>query len=49
MIQGIKHGFQGMGVKSLEDLNNKVSSGHLRFEIRSPSSQREGGVHSLSA
>ena len=49
MIQGVKHGFQGMGVKSLEDLNNKVSSGEVRFEIRSPSSQREGGVHSLTS
>lgn len=49
MIQGIKHGFQGMGVKSLEDLNNKVISGEVRFEIRSPSSQKEGGVHSLTS
>ena len=49
MVQGIKHGFQGMGVINLENLNNKMMSGELRFEIRSHSSQKEGGVHSLSS
>jgi IMP dehydrogenase len=49
MVQGLKHGFQGMGVKNLENLYKKVDSGELRFEIRSPSSQKEGGVHSLSS
>ncbi|CAN0478512.1 unnamed protein product [Hapterophycus canaliculatus] len=36
-----------MGVKSLADLHAEVYEGTIRFEIRSPSAQKEGGVHDL--
>lgn len=36
-----------MGVKSLADAHAEVYEGAIRFEIRSPSAQKEGGVHDL--
>ncbi|CAM9187213.1 unnamed protein product [Sphacelaria rigidula] len=36
-----------MGVKSLADAHAEVYDGAIRFEIRSPSAQKEGGVHDL--
>lgn len=36
-----------MGVKSLADAHADVYEGTIRFEIRSPSAQKEGGVHDL--
>lgn len=36
-----------MGVKSLADAHAEVYEGTIRFEIRSPSAQKEGGVHDL--
>lgn len=47
LVQGVKHGMQDLGSKSLEDLTEKLHSGELRFELRSPAAQREGGVHNL--
>merc|ERR1712187_524900 len=47
LIQGMKHGMQDMGARSLEDLKSQLYSGTLRFELRSPAAQREGGVHDL--
>lgn len=47
LVQGIKHGMQDLGKKSLEQLNDALTSGDLRFELRSPAAQREGGVHNL--
>ncbi|CAN0278990.1 unnamed protein product [Ectocarpus sp. 6 AP-2014] len=47
MAQSVRHGFQDMGVKSLADLHAEVYEGTIRFEIRSPSAQKEGGVHDL--
>lgn len=38
---------QDMGVKSLADAHAEVYDGAIRFEIRSPSAQKEGGVHDL--
>jgi len=45
--QGIKHGMQDIGAKSVEELTEQLYSGKLRFELRSPAAQREGGIHSL--
>jgi IMP dehydrogenase len=45
--QSIKHGLQDMGVPSLADLGPALASGELRFEMRSASAQKEGGVHNL--
>jgi len=47
LIQGIKHGMQDLGSSSLENLRHSLHSGELRFELRSPAAQREGGVHGL--
>merc|ERR1740130_1589332 len=47
LVQGIKHGMQDMGRNSLDDLRASLHSGDLRFELRSPAAQREGGIHGL--
>jgi len=47
LIQGLKHGLQDAGVQYLEDGYNRLYDGRLRFEIRSPAAQKEGGVHGL--
>jgi len=47
LVQGVKHGLQDLGSKSLDDLREKLANGQLRFELRSPAAQREGGIHGL--
>ena len=47
LVQGIKHGFQYVGVKTVEQLHNTMESGVLEFELRSLSAMREGNVHDL--
>lgn len=47
LVQGLKHGLQDIGTSSLEALREQLTSGNLRFELRSPAAQREGGVHGL--
>merc|ERR1711879_937676 len=47
LTQGIRHGMQDLGVKSVDELETRLHDGHLRFEIRSAAAQREGGVHGL--
>jgi len=47
LCQGIKHGMQDLGANSAEKLREMLSTGQLRFELRSPAAQREGGVHGL--
>ena len=47
LCQSIRHGLQDMGCISMEVLAKDVLEGNLRFELRSPSAQREGGVHDL--
>lgn len=47
LIQGVRHGFQDLGVISIDELNKQRENGNLRCEIRSTSSQVEGGVHGL--
>merc|ERR1712146_806488 len=42
LTQGIKHGLQDIGAKTLVILREELYSGNLRFEIRSPAAQREG-------
>lgn len=45
--QGLKHGMQDLGVKSIEGLHTMLREGELLFEIRSAAAQREGGIHGL--
>jgi len=40
-------GLQDMGTVSMRALHEQLYSGALRFEVRSSSAQREGGVHDL--
>lgn len=47
LTQGMKHGMQDIGCLSLVKLHEELYAGQLRFEIRSPAAQREGGVHGL--
>lgn len=47
LMQGVRHGLQDAGVKSLEEAKESLYNGKIRFEIRSPAAQKEGGVHGL--
>ena len=47
LTQGVKHGMQDAGLKSLGEAQEKLYGDQLRFEIRSPAAQKEGGVHGL--
>lgn len=47
LCQSIRHGLQDMGVISLGKMHEAMLNGELRFELRSTSAQREGGVHDL--
>ena len=44
---GIRHGLQDAGVVSVAEAQEKLYNSTLRFEIRSPAAQKEGGVHGL--
>ena len=43
----IKHGFQNLGVATVESLYHKVQTGIIRFELQSSASYTEGGIHRL--
>ena len=45
----IKHSFQDIGARSVQNLQEMVSDGIVRFERRTVSAQQEGGVHSLQS
>ncbi len=47
LLQGLKHSLQDMGTRNLTILHEKLESGGLRFELRSPSAQTEGHVHDM--
>lgn len=47
LVQSVKHGFQDLGVRTLQALSVARSTGKLRFELRTHAAQKEGGVHSL--
>ncbi len=49
IVQSLRQSLQDMGVRGLGELHRALYSGQLRFERRSHSAQREGGVHSLLA
>lgn len=44
---GVQHSLQDIGVRSVSELQAGVQGGRVRFEIRTPSAQVEGGVHGL--
>lgn len=47
LITGLQHSLQDMGVRSINELQTKVTEGVVRFEKRTASAQMEGGVHGL--
>lgn len=47
LVLGLRQSFQDVGIRSVAALHSAMKGGELRFEKRSLSSQREGGVHSL--
>jgi IMP dehydrogenase len=47
LMQGVRHGLQDAGIASVDEARERLYSSQLRFEIRSPAAQREGGVHGL--
>lgn len=46
---GLQHSFQDIGVRSIQQLQQGVQEGHVRFELRTASAQVEGGVHNLNS
>ena len=47
LAAGVKDGLQDIGCTSVHHLNELNTKGEIRFELRSPAAQREGGVHSI--
>jgi len=47
LMQGVRHGLQDAGCKSVTEAQEKLYGDRMRFEIRSPAAQSEGGVHGL--
>lgn len=47
VTQAMKQGFQDIGARSVVSLHQMLNKGELRFDVRSPAAQTEGGVHSL--
>ncbi|MEE3199906.1 MAG: IMP dehydrogenase, partial [Planctomycetota bacterium] len=47
LVQSLRQSFQDMGYRTIEDLHMALENDGIRFERRSPSAQREGGVHGL--
>lgn len=47
LVQGLKHSLQDMGARDITTMHERLYSGKLRFELRSPSAQLEGGVHDM--
>ena len=47
LMQGVKHGFQNIGIKNMKQCHDDLYEGKTLFEIRSVSSQIEGNIHNL--
>ncbi len=47
ILQGLRHSLQDLGCRSIAILHERLQSGDLRFERRTPAAQIEGGVHGL--
>jgi IMP dehydrogenase len=49
LMQGVRHGLQDAGIQNIEAARERLCNDTLRFEIRSPAAQKEGGVHGLDS
>jgi IMP dehydrogenase len=47
IVQGMHHGLQDLGLRTVTALHQGLRDETLRFERRSPAARMEGGVHSL--
>lgn len=47
LMQGVRQSLQKIGHKDIASLHKALYGSLLKFELRSPSSQREGGIHDL--
>ena len=47
LTTGMRHSLQDMGYKTLTEMWGALYEGNLRFELRTPAAQGEGGVHDL--
>jgi IMP dehydrogenase len=47
LVQGVKHGLQDLGSRSLQNLHENLYDSRLAFELRTHAAQVEGGVHNL--
>ena len=47
LIAGVKQGILDTGADSVSQLRKFTETGALRFELRSPAAQREGGIHTI--
>ncbi len=47
LMQGVRLAMQDMGCRTIPEMHERMYSGKLRFECRSASAQKEGGVHDL--
>lgn len=47
LTQGLRHSFQDLGCRDISSIHDGLHSDELRFELRSASAQREGGIHDM--
>jgi len=47
LAEAVRHGFQSLGRRTMEDLHNGVMLGEVRWQRHSGASAVEGGVHNL--
>ena len=48
LLQSIRHSLQNIGIRSIPELHDNMLDGNIKIEIKSPSTQLEGKVHSLA-
>ena len=49
LVAGVKNGLEDIGCRSVTELGALCDAGMVKFELRSPAAQREGGVHSVQS
>lgn len=47
VMQGVKHGMQDLGCRTILELHEGLYSGTLTLDVRSVAAQREGGIHDV--
>jgi IMP dehydrogenase len=47
LMQGVRHGFQDIGISTVSGLHDALLNGTLAFELRTHAAQQEGSVHHL--